>query len=279
MTVIIAEAGLNFSGSVDKALKMVDAAKRAGADAVKFQAFLPQGFDSNLARFTLTLQQWQKVFGHALEQEITFMCTPFDRWAFDMLRDMGVKHWKIPSGELTNDAYLQAIPEQATHYYLSTGMANENEIDHALAVLPGPMDKEVCLMYCVSGYPVPHSQLALHTILDWSLCRYPQYTIGYSDHSEYHGWAAGIAVALGAEVIERHFMLEGSTIAGDNVPDRAVSTGDGEVGLEWYIRIIRNTEKVLKSTPQKQLQPCEAAMLKARNRSGSLVKEDLPDQN
>ena len=262
MTYIIAEAGLNFSGSVDKALKMVDAAKRAGADAVKFQAFLP-GFDSALARFTLTLEEWQRVFGHALEQKITFMCTPFDRWAFDMLRDFGVKHWKIPSGELTNDDYLRAIPEQATHYYVSTGMATEEEIDHAMGILPNPIEKNVCLMYCVSGYPVPRSQLALHTILDWALLRYPQYTIGYSDHSGTWGWSANLSVALGAEVIERHFMLEGGK---SEVIDHLVSIPGGETGLRWFIKSIRETENALESQDHKEIQECEKPLLEKRNR-------------
>lgn len=264
-TFIIAESGLNFSGSVDKALKMVDAAKRAGANAVKFQAFLP-AFDPALARFTLTLDEWNKVFGHALESQILFMCTPFDRWAFDMLRDMGVKHWKIPSGELTNDEYLRAIPSQAEFYYLSTGMATEEEIDHALAVLPNPNDKNICVMYCVSGYPTPRNQLGLHIILDWAICKYPQYTMGFSDHSESWASIVPIAVALGAEVIERHFMLEGMADAGDAVPDRSVSSGNGEGGLRWYIKMIRDAEEALESPIQKRLMPCEEPTLKARNR-------------
>lgn len=264
---IIAEAGLNFSGSVDKALKMVDAAKRAGADAVKFQAFLPS-FDSGLARFTLTLEQWQKVFGHAMEQGILFMCTPFDRWAFDMLRDFGVKHWKVPSGELTNDDYLRAIPPQAEFYYLSTGMATEAEIDHALSVLPNPLDKDICLLYCISGYPVGANELGLGTILKWNLIKYPAYTIGFSDHSVMLdsgsiGWCASLAVALGAQIIERHFMLEWPFENTDDIPDEEVSLPGTK--LDSYISFIRLSEEILKEFP-KGIQPCEEPTLKVRNR-------------
>jgi sialic acid synthase SpsE len=257
-TFVIAEAGLNFTGSYDKACQMVDAAKRAGADAVKFQTFLPD-FDSNLARFTLTEDQWLRLAAYCLEQKIIFMSTPFDRWAFKVLAATGMKHWKVPSGEMVNDEYLEMIPEQAQMYYVSTGMATEEEIDHALDILPGPMDKDICLMYCVSGYPTPPNQLALHHILEWQIAKYPQYSIGFSDHTAYSP-ASMIAVALGAEVIEKHFMLEGDT----EVVDHSVS--EDENFLKAFIDRIRFTEQMVDSPLQKICQPCEADTLKVRNR-------------
>jgi N,N'-diacetyllegionaminate synthase len=257
MTFIIAEAGLSFDGSLDKALKLVDAAKEAGADAVKFQTFLPS-FDPTLARFTLNTEQWQTVFGHALESKIIFMSTPFDRWAFDLLRDFGIKHWKIPSGELTNDAYLRAIPEQAQFYYLSTGMASETEISHALSVLPDPLSKEVSVLYCVSGYPVPDEELNLEVIAEWNFAKYPAYTIGFSDHTKQ--WVASrLALAMGAQIIEKHFMLSYE----DTVPDEKVNLDAKE--LAFFVKDIRHTEKML-GTGWKKVMPCERKLLDKRNR-------------
>lgn len=257
-TFVIAEAGLNFCGSFDKACQMVNAAQQAGADAVKFQTFLPD-FDPNLSRFTLTDNEWYRLAAHCLEQKIIFMSTPFDRWAFKVLAGTGMKHWKVPSGEMGNDEYLEMIPEQAQFYYVSTGMATEEEIDHALDIIPSPIDKDICLMYCVSGYPPPINQLALHTILEWQIAKYPQYTIGFSDHTVYTP-ASMIAVALGAEVVEKHFMLKGDT----DVPDFNVSEDDNF--LKAYIDRIRYTEQMVDSPLQKICQPCEANTLKLRRR-------------
>jgi N,N'-diacetyllegionaminate synthase len=258
VTFIIAEAGLSFGGSLDKALKLVDAAKDAGADAVKFQSFLPS-FDTALARFTLTRPEWERVFGHALDSKIIFMSTAFDRWAFDMLKDMGITHWKIPSGELTNDLYLGAIPAQARFIYLSTGMATDTEIEHALQVLPNPAEKDIALMYCVSGYPTIPAQLNLSTITYWNMQQYPAYTVGFSDHSTHWCQYSVLAVALGAQILEKHFFLDSK----DDVPDKMVGIDPGF--LKMYVRAIREVEGVL-GDGYKKCQPCEEPTKKARNR-------------
>lgn len=258
-TFIIAEAGLNFCGSLDTALRMVDAAKAAKADAVKFQTFLPS-FDPKLAQYTLTDLEWNRVFGHTIEQEIVFMSTPFDRWAFELLRNLGVVYWKIPSGELINDEYLKAVPDQAQNIYLSTGMANMDEIHHALNILPNPVEREIYLMYCVSGYPTPAKQSNLLTIQRWKDV-FPQYEIGFSDHSISTDFEnSHLAVALGVTTIERHFQLNEE----DECPDSCVSVINGDE-LREYVREIREVEARL-GDGFKTLMPCEKATLKVRNR-------------
>ena len=257
-TFVIAEAGLSFLGEYKKAVELVDIAKGAGADAVKFQTFLPS-FDPALARFTLTAEKWQKLASYCTEQKIIFMSTPFDRWAFGVLRDCGMKRWKVPSGEIGNDAYLKAIPDQAEFIYVSTGMATEPIIQRALDQLPSPADKNICLMYCVSGYPVPSNELNLHTILRWNISDFPQYDTGFSDHTVEFGWAK-IAVALGATVVEKHFCLESN-----GGPDKNVSAC-GEVHLRRYIEGIRKVERAL-GDGEKKPQACETESFeKARNR-------------
>jgi len=256
---VIAEAGLNFCGSLDKALLMVDAAKAAGADAVKFQTFLPS-FDPKLSKYTLTDLEWNRLFGHTIEKEILFMSTPFDRWAVDLLKNLGVMHWKVPSGELTNDEYLRSIPDQAQTIYLSTGMANMDEINHALDVLPNPVDREIYLMYCVSGYPTQAKQSNLLTIQRWRDA-FPQYEMGFSDHSTPMDFEnSHLAVALGATAIERHFQLNEL----EECPDTDVSVISGEE-LKEYVRGIREVEARL-GDGFKTLMPCEKATLKVRNR-------------
>lgn len=253
---IVAEAGLSFLGQYAKAVELVNLAKQTGADAVKFQTFLPS-FSDALARFTLTAEEWYRLAAYCTEKGIIFMSTPFDRWGFDVLRDTGMKHWKIPSGELGNDEYLKAIPEQAEFYYVSTGMAGIPTIQHALDLLPSPVDKNICLMYCVSGYPTPSNQLNLHTVLKWNLSEFPQYDTGFSDHTTDDCWA-GIAVALGATVIEKHFCIESDT------PDKAVNLC-GEVPLRRFIGKIRKVERAL-GDGEKRMQACEVPTIGAQNR-------------
>ncbi len=256
-TFIVAEAGLSFLGQYSKAVELVDVAKRAGADAVKFQTFSPP-FSDTLARFVLTAEEWQRLAAYCTEQGILFMSTPFDRWGFDVLKSTGMKHWKIPSGELMNDEYIGAIPEQAEFYYVSTGMSDSAAIQHALDLLPSPVDKNICLMYCVSGYPTPSNELNLHTILQWNLSEFPQYDTGFSDHTAESKWA-GIAVALGASVVEKHFCLDG-----DDVPDKAVSIR-GEIHLRRFIDSIRKVERAL-GDGQKKVQACEIPTMAAKGR-------------
>jgi N,N'-diacetyllegionaminate synthase len=225
-TLIIAEAGVNHNGSVDLAKGLVDAAKEAGADAVKFQTFR----SDRLATRTAEKADYQKestmreesqlemlrglelgakahkmLLGHCREAGITFLSSPFDEESADLLESLGVSLLKIPSGEITNLPFLRHVAGKKLPLILSTGMATLGEVEEALQTISSVANIKVTLLHCVTEYPAPYEQinlLAMETLR--KAFRVP---VGYSDHTQGIEIAVA-AVALGAEVIEKHFTLD-----------------------------------------------------------------------
>lgn len=254
---IIAEAGVNHNGSFDCAKKMVDLAKEAGADCIKFQTFIAENLvtkkadkanyqkkttDQNetqfemLKKLELTFDEFVKLYNYCNSKEIDFMSTAFDLISIEFLEKLGVKKWKIPSGEITNLLYLIKIAQIKKPVILSTGMCTLKEVEEAIQVLKENGSSEIILLHCTTDYPTSYGDVnlfAMNTMKD----RF-KLPIGYSDHTM--GIEVSLAaVAMGATVIEKHFTLDRSMEG----PDHQASLEPLE--LKKMIMGIRNIEKAL----------------------------------
>jgi len=259
---IIAEAGVNHNGSLELAKDMVKVAAKAGVDAIKFQTFRAETLvtkDAIKADYQIKasgqsetqfemLKKLELSFESHLElleccrlNQIEFLSTPFDLTTVDLLLEMGLNKWKIPSGEITNLPYLRKIGALKKEIILSTGMSDLGEIEDALDVLigAGTKLKEITILHCNTEYPTPMQDVnlkAMQTIKS----AFPGIHVGYSDHTE--GIEVPIAaVAMGAAIIEKHFTLD-KNMEG---PDHKASLEPDE--LKAMVIAIRNIEKALGS--------------------------------
>ena len=256
-TYIIAEAGVNHNGSLELARQLVDRAREAGADCVKFQTFLaseavsrfaqkaqyqretvPQG-ESQLEmvkKLELSFQAFVELKAYCEQVGIDFLSTPFDLPSIDFLNGLGVPFWKIPSGEITNLPYLIEIAKTGKDIVMSTGMCTIDEIEAALTVLRSNGAAHVSLLHCNTEYPTPFSDVnlcAMRTLEKRFRC-----PVGYSDHTQ--GIEIPIAaVAMGATIIEKHFTLD-RTMEG---PDHRASLEPQE--LKTMVTSIRHIEQAM----------------------------------
>lgn len=259
--VIIAEAGVNHNGSFEMACRLADEAKRAGADYVKFQTGIPENVISVRAeqaeyqkhntgtsesqldmvrKIMLRPDDFKPLKEYCDSIGIRFLSTPFDLDSIDILKPLEMDLWKIPSGEITNLPYLRKIASMGQPVVMSTGMSRLGEVDDAVGVLlDGGLTLDmITLLHCNTEYPTPYTDVnlrAMLTLRDAIGCR-----VGYSDHT------LGIevpvaAVAMGAEVIEKHFTLD-KTLPG---PDHVASLEPAE--LKAMVSAIRHTEAALGS--------------------------------
>ena len=224
-TYIIAEAGVNHNGSVETAQKLIVAAKKAGADAVKFQTFKTENIvtkNTNLAKYQkkennkadqftlikqleLSFENFSKLKKYAEKNKIEFLSTPDDEESLDFLVDiLNIKKIKIGSGEVTNYPFLQKIAQKNRPIILSTGMATLKEIVKAVKLIRKINKKELEILHCTTNYPCPMDEVNLRAIT--SLQNKFPYKIGFSDHTQGTDVAAA-AVALGAKTIEKHITL------------------------------------------------------------------------
>lgn len=253
---VIAEAGVNHNGSFRLAKRMVNAAKDAGADAVKFQVFTAERVvtktadkalyqkrrtrESNqyemLKKLELTEDEFTKLAAYAQRRNIIFLASTFDERSVDLLEELKVPAFKIPSGEITNFPLLKHIARKVKPIILSTGMSTLREIAEALEVIRGEGADEVVLLHCVSDYPAKMEEMNLRVMN--TLRRLFEFPVGLSDHTL--GVTIPIAaVALEASVIEKHFTLD-KKLPG---PDHKMSLEPNE--LKEMINCIRNVEKAL----------------------------------
>lgn len=259
--VIIAEAGVNHNGSLEMACRLADEAKHAGADYVKFQTGIPENVISVRAeqaeyqkhntgtsesqldmvrKIMLRPDDFKPLKEYCDSIGIRFLSTPFDLDSIDILKPLEMDLWKIPSGEITNLPYLRKIASMGQPVVMSTGMSRLGEVDDAVGVLlDGGLTLDmITLLHCNTEYPTPYTDVnlrAMLTLRDAIGCR-----VGYSDHT------LGIevpvaAVAMGAEVIEKHFTLD-KTLPG---PDHVASLEPAE--LKAMVSAIRHTEAALGS--------------------------------
>ena len=264
---IIAEAGVNHNGDADRALEMVDAARAAGADAIKFQTFSTdkvightaekadyqkretgEGSQRDMVRpLEMSDDLHHRLVARCRDQGLEFMSTPFDEEAADFLLGLGMKRIKVPSGEIVNHPFLSFLAEKDRPLIVSTGMADMQEIEEALSVIAGvraeygftaPMSEMVTVLHCTSNYPAVCSDVNLRAMQ--TIASVTGLPVGYSDHTL--GLAVSTAaVAMGASVIEKHFTLD-NTLPG---PDHRASLEPHE--LTALIRQIRDVEAALGS--------------------------------
>lgn len=267
---IIAEAGVNHNGSFELAKKMVDAAKEARVDYVKFQTFNPKKLVSKFAekaeyqkqttgasesqlemlqKLTLTNDNFEELKHYCDSIGIGFISTPFDLDSIKFLETFNMDFWKVPSGEVTNLPYLEAIAKTGRKVVMSTGMCDIDEIKAAVDVLEKNGTKEIELLHCNTQYPTPFKDVNLSAML--TIKNVIGKTVGYSDHTL--GIEVPIAaVAMGAEVIEKHFTLD-KNMEG---PDHRASLNPVE--LKQMVSAIRNIEKAVGSG-DKVASPSETA--------------------
>ena len=263
---VIAEAGVNHNRDVDLAFKLIDIAKEAGADAVKFQTFISEleiddsankaqyqvenmGTHESQLEMAKQLEFPQEVFAdlkaYANKIGITFLSTPFDPVSVDTLAKLNVDAYKASSCCLTNYPLLVKIARQGKPVIISSGMSDMSEVDFGVQTLKKAGVKEIGLLHCVSNYPArleDCNMLAIKTLAD----KYPGIVIGWSDHSLGNSTAI-MAVTLGARIIEKHYTIS-KDLPG---PDHKASASPEE--LKEYVRLMRlaatNAAEALKYVP------------------------------
>ena len=254
---IIAEAGVNHNGSLALAKELACKAKEAGADYVKYQTFNPSNMVSKFAEkaeyqkkntgnnqsqlqmlndLMLSYEEFVELRDYCCEIGIGFLSTAFDLESIEFLTGLGCDIWKIPSGEITNYPYLVEIAKKHQPIILSTGMSDEAEISQAVNVLKGNGAGEITLLHCTTEYPSPYEDVNLKAMC--TLRDRFNLKVGYSDHTK--GIEVPIAaVAMGAEIIEKHFTLDRNMEG----PDHKASLEPDE--LKRMVDCIRNIESAL----------------------------------
>lgn len=262
---IIAEAGVNHNGSIELAKKLIDVASESGADAVKFQTFKAEKLvskhaqkadyqkettDKNESQFEmikkleLDSDTHKELMAYCKTKNIMFLSTPFDHDSIELLNDLGLEIFKIPSGEITNLPYLRHIGKLNKKVILSTGMADIGEIEDALDVLiaAGTKKENITVLHANTMYPTPMEDVNLKAMV--TIGNSFDIAFGYSDHTL--GIEVDIAaVAMGACCIEKHFTLD-KTMEG---PDHKASLEPNE--LKAMVKAIRNIELALGSCVKK----------------------------
>ncbi|MFH1395320.1 MAG: N-acetylneuraminate synthase [Candidatus Omnitrophota bacterium] len=292
---IIAEAGVNHNGDLETAKKMIDVAASAGASAVKFQAFKADKLTSvsapkadyqkigndkesqyeMLKQLELDRDAHKVLMDYCREKNIDFLSSPFDVESIDMLAELGLEVFKIPSGEITNLPYLRKVGQLNKKIIISTGMSDFSEVERAVEVLitSGTLLENITILHCNTAYPTSYEDVNLKAIEN--LRSFLKIPVGYSDHSL--GIEVSIAaVALGAEVIEKHFTLDRNMPG----PDHAASLEPRE--LKIMVNAIRNIEKSLGSS-EKKVSPSEeknmTAVRKSITAAGSIKKGEIFNGN
>lgn len=254
---IIAEAGVNHNGSIENAKKLIDMAAIAGADAVKFQTFQTENLVCRnaqkasyqiettdkkesqfqmLKKLELSESMHRELIEYSNKRSIMFLSTPFDIESAYMLKKIGVKVFKIPSGEITNLPYLRVIAELGEKIILSTGMSSLDEVMDAVEILKKNGSNDISVLHCNTEYPTPMQDVNLRAMI--TLQEKLQLPVGFSDHTR--GIEIPIAaVALGAEIIEKHFTLDRNMEG----PDHKASLEPEE--LKKMVEAIRNVENAL----------------------------------
>jgi N,N'-diacetyllegionaminate synthase len=295
-TLIIAEAGVNHNGDIERAKKLIDVAAEAGADLVKFQTFSGDRLATSIAKqaeyqiqnaeeiipqrtmlqkLELDENMHEVLIQHCEDRGIGFFSTGFDIESVNLLIKLGQKRFKIPSGEITNLPLLRHIGKQKKEVILSTGMATFLEIKNAIEALEhaGTPRDSITVLHCTTSYPAPLVDVNLKAMQ--KISEKFDVAVGYSDHTI--GLETAIAaVALGAKVIEKHFTLD-RKLPG---PDHKASLEPEE--LKQMISFIRNIE-ILLGDGEKKLMPSEVGNVNIARKSivasKTVVKGEIFSEN
>ena len=295
---IIAEAGVNHNGSIETAKKMIDKAVDAGVDIIKFQTFKSEKLVSKsaqqaeyqkknigsssdnsqlnmLKKLELSHTDHKELIEYCNQKGIKFFSTAFDLESVDYLHSLNIGLWKIPSGEITNYPYLKKIAQFGEPVILSTGMCEMEDIEAAMKVLTdnGLSKDKISILHCNTEYPTPFKDvnlLAMNELKERFGVR-----VGYSDHTK--GIEVPIAaVALGAEIIEKHFTLDRNTEG----PDHKASLEPDE--LKAMVSAIRNIElalgdghKTISESERKNIAVARKSIVAAKNiKAGEVFNEN-----
>ena len=253
-TLIIAEAGVNHNGNFELAKQLVDKAVEGGADIVKFQTCKAENVISRYAdkaeyqkvttgeadsqlemvrKLMLTYEEYGKLKEYCDEKGIEFLSTAFDLPSVDYLHSIGMRRWKIPSGEITNLPLLIKIAKLGEPIIMSTGMSELSEVGDAIKVLKENGAGEITILHCTTEYPAPYEDVNLKAID--TMKETFGLPVGYSDHTK--GLEIPVAaVARGACVIEKHFTLDRNMEG----PDHKASIEPDE--LKQMVDMIRHVE-------------------------------------
>lgn len=292
---IIAEAGVNHNGDINLAKKLIENAKDARADAVKFQTFKAENVvikkaekadyqkttkeESQyeiLKKLEFTEEDFRELSYYAKEKDILFLSSPFDKESVDLLYELDVPAFKVGSGEITNFPLLRYIARKEKPIILSTGMSTLGEVEEALNAIRNEGVDDIILLHCVSNYPTRIEDVNL-SVME-TLKQAFKLPVGFSDHTL--GITATIAaVALGAAVIEKHFTLD-RNLPG---PDHKASLEPDE--LKEMVKAIRDVEKALGDGVKRPTRD-EEEIKKVARRSivakiaipkGTIITEDMLD--
>lgn len=295
---IIAEAGVNHNGDLQKAFELIEAANQAGADAVKFQSFKADKLVSKTAKkakyqsenmgdnddtqynmlksLELSEEDHATLIKECNKRGIQFLSTAFDVDGIEYLDSLGIPFFKSPSGEITNFPYLKRLAEKGKPVVLSTGMADMEEVKSAVKVLTehGLDKKDITVLHCNTEYPTPMEDVNLKAMN--TIGNELGVQIGYSDHTL--GIEVPIAaVALGGKIIEKHFTLD-RNLPG---PDHRASLEPNE--LKEMVTAIRNIEKAISGSGKKEPSPSEQKNKEVARKSifttramkaGEIIKEE-----
>lgn len=291
---IIAEAGVNHNGSFDLAKKLVDAAKNAGADAIKFQTFKADDLVAKksklanyqkknigknesqlemLRRVELNEEDFKKLKKYCDEKNIIFLSTPHTEASVDLLNPL-VSSYKISSADVTNIPLLEKVAKTKKTIILSTGMANIDEIHEAVSAIKNKGNKKIILLHCTTDYPCPLSEVNLNAML--TLKKGFNLPVGYSDHT-LENTVPVMAVVMGAAVIEKHLTLDKSLPG----PDHKASASPEE--FKKMVEMIREVNKILGSGIKKPTKAEEAIKKVVRKsifakiniKKGTIIKENM----
>jgi N,N'-diacetyllegionaminate synthase len=254
---IIAEAGVNHNGSLETAFRLVDAAARAGADAVKFQTFKTEKLitrDAPSAEYQirnlgggqsqfemlkgleLTYADFAKLQSHCRSRGIEFLSTPDEEESLGFLMSLGMERIKVGSGEIETIPFLRAIGSRGKPVILSTGMSTLAQVETAYGTLLASGAPAVSLLHCTTNYPCPMGEVNLLAMSTLKAAFRTE--VGYSDHTD--GIEVSVAAAaLGASILEKHFTLDKSLPG----PDHKASLDPTE--LAAMVRAVRNIEAAL----------------------------------
>jgi N,N'-diacetyllegionaminate synthase len=285
---IIAEAGVNHNGDINKAIELIEMAAEAGVDIVKFQTFITELNISKKAskadyqinntgasesqfemvkKLELSFDDFVILKQKCEEVKIQFLSTGFDLPSIDFLESLNPPFYKIPSGEITNKPYLKHVAKKGKDIILSSGMSNIAEIKEAITVIQeqGINLNRITVLHCNTEYPTPMQDVNLLAMKH--IAKELGVNVGYSDHTL--GIEVPIAaVALGAQVIEKHFTLD-RNLPG---PDHVASLEPNE--LKAMVKAIRNIEQAISGSGVKEASESEKPNIKIARKSIH-VNQDL----
>ena len=264
---IVAEIGNNHEGNIEVAKELIKEASAAGADAVKFQTYIPEKYVTSsdnkrvslLKKFQLSNNEFLELAEFAKQSNIILFSTPFDLESASFLNTFqGI--FKISSGDNNFEPLIEKVFEFGKPTIISTGITDLNLIKNIyLNWLNNYSKFPIAFLHCVSSYPVPESEANINVIKNM-INEFPKATIGYSDHTI--GIEASVAaVSLGAKIIEKHFTLDKNY---SEFRDHQLSSDPKE--LKILVKSIRKVEKMM-GNGIKQIQPCEKDIVKAVRRS------------